>query len=251
LNIVTDNNYLYYSLRYSNIINLYKTSLEGEFITEFNYTPRYGIDIVDTYLYFIQDSFLFIVDTKTNKLLKQLVLFRFDLEETPWIKVDKEKIYFTLGSRIYHVNIQQKLSIFKIVKHSSDFTGLAVDEYYLYVCDYRNNSVNVRDKHNGNLIRQWGEQKLVEKQALQRKDAFVNPYSILLHNDFLYVGDRYRIRVFTKQGNFSQYIGTSTTDPHQEQCNGQGEFRIVFGMCVVNGRLYVSDSSNNRIQIFI
>jgi len=120
--------------------------------------------------------------------------------------------------------------------------GLAVDEHCLYVCDYRNHRIQVVTKDNGNFIRQWGSEGLIEKST------FYFPNSILLYDELLYVGDMYRVQVFTIEGEFIHYIGTDKG--YYKKRQNQGSFDIARGLCIVDARIYVSDTYNHRIQVF-
>jgi len=52
--------------------------------------------------------------------------------------------------------------------------------------------------------------------------------------------------VFTKDGKFVQYIGNWKTGN-----NGNGDFYQAAMIWSVNSQLYVADSGNHRIQVFI
>ncbi|MBI4719753.1 MAG: 6-bladed beta-propeller, partial [Chitinivibrionia bacterium] len=52
-----------------------------------------------------------------------------------------------------------------------------------------------------------------------------------------------RVQVFTKGGQYLRQWGTSGTAP--------GQFQFPFGIAVDgNGRVYVADSHNDRVQVF-
>jgi len=114
-------------------------------------------------------------------------------------------------------------------------TGLTVNNKYVYICDYLNDRVQILTKENGIYVSKWGNEKESTKQG-----EFYNPHSIYNHvlEDLIYVGDQMSIQIFSKDGVCIQRLGDKTS------------FYSVLGICVMDDRLYVSDGSNNRIQIF-
>jgi len=111
--------------------------------------------------------------------------------------------------------------------------GITVDEKYLYVCDKDNNRVQVLDKENGTFIRYFED----------RKRNFLRPQSILLHDDFICVGDQDGIQLFTRESNKCvQILG--------KKGGGIGEFDTVAGICIVGDKLYAADFRNKRIQVW-
>jgi len=113
--------------------------------------------------------------------------------------------------------------------------GLTVDNKYIYICDKSNHRIQVLDKENGKHIYQWGH------KGDEKEGEFYYPTGVLLDSALIYVGDRYRVQVFTKEGVFVQYIGTGK--------KGE-EFDKVRGFCIVRDRLYVADSNNHRVRVF-
>jgi len=71
----------------------------------------------------------------------------------------------------------------------------------------------------------------------------VSIYYNLLEEIF-YIGDRYSVQIFTKDGNCQQRIGD------QNSGNKMNQFNRIYGICVMNDQLYVSDYNNKRVQIF-
>jgi len=112
--------------------------------------------------------------------------------------------------------------------------GITIDTQFLYVCDKDNNRVQVLDKENGKFIYQC---KNNGKRLLD------NPLSILLYENLLYVGDWNGIQVYSKQNKCIKYFGNYGTR--------KGEFKRVTSLCIINDQLYIIDSGNNRIQVWI
>jgi len=107
-----------------------------------------------------------------------------------------------------------------------------VNEKYLYVCDWGNDRVQILDKENGNFIYQW--------KSGQRSFRF--PLSILLYEQLFYVGDQHGVQVFTKENQCIQLFGSYGS--------GKGSFNLVSGVCIVNGKAYIVDNGNHRIQVW-
>jgi len=120
-----------------------------------------------------------------------------------------------------------------------DARGLTVDSQHIYVCDRDNCRVVVLLKKNSQFHTKWG--KYGTDTGL-----FSSPYSIYhnLFENIFYVGDSYSLQLFTQEGTCLQRIG--------DKCNGNkmNQFSGVFGVCVIDDQLFVSDYNNRRIQIF-
>jgi len=119
--------------------------------------------------------------------------------------------------------------------------GLAVDGKSLYVCDSYNHRIQVL-KLSGAYSHQWGSQGTLDGQ-------FQFPCSITYSEveggeSFLYIGDEVSVQIFTKDGNFIQRIGETTIQSRE------GGFNWVYGICVVNNLMYISDNCNHRIQVW-
>jgi len=84
---------------------------------------------------------------------------------------------------------------------------------------------------------------------VKKKGQFEYPMVIYLHtstessNHYLFVGDQQSVQIFDKMGQVFQRLGTS-------KGSKEGQFNEVQGLCVSHNTLYVSDSGNNRIQVF-
>jgi len=115
--------------------------------------------------------------------------------------------------------------------------GITINEQYLYVCDRSNQRVQMLNKENGTYISLW---KMGER-------VFTSPQSILLYENFLYIGDWYGIQVFTKEQKNRkciQVIGNSAFG------SSKGMFRVVTSFCIVNDKLYIVDTDNQRVQVW-
>jgi len=117
--------------------------------------------------------------------------------------------------------------------------GITLDNKYAYICDCDNHRVQILKKDSGKFSSQWGKStpSAVEGQ-------FTHPCSIYFYSEIFYVGDYYFVQLFTKDNIVVHRIGTPS---HGDQMN---QFYAVYGICIIDDRLYVSDFFNNRIQIF-
>jgi len=118
--------------------------------------------------------------------------------------------------------------------------GLTLDQQYVYICDCYNHRVQILTKE-GIFITQWGNGI---KSSAQGEFAFPN----IIYNDILnkifYIGDNFCVQLFLKDGICIQRIGDKENGDHGDQ------FRYVYGVCVMDDRLYVCDTGNSRIQSF-
>jgi len=253
--IAFDDENLYIS-DFGNSIATY--DLEGNFIRPFSTSISHedtwsplGIEIVNNYLFIIQVQAMLIIEMKSNQIIQQWSLPKLlDYTYGRYFKVDQDRIYFTLyrSHYIYLYNHNgNEIKKFGNQEESdkqgkfNEPQGLTIDYRYLYICDENNHRIQVVNKANGVFIRQWGQ------YGIQDRGEFCFPTGLLLYNDLIYVGDRYRVQVFTREGEFVHYIGTENAG----QAKREGEFCSVTGFCVVKDRLYVADRDNHRIQVFI
>jgi len=119
-----------------------------------------------------------------------------------------------------------------------DPRGLTLDRNFLYICDSYNHRIQKITKKNYFPSHSWGGRG---KGSMK----FNKPAEIHYYEDILYVGDVYCLQLFTCEGIFLQKLGSQ----HPAGV-GKGEFRCVWGICVIQNLLYVSDRLNNRIQVF-
>jgi len=116
--------------------------------------------------------------------------------------------------------------------------GIACDSSYLYICDSGNHRIQLVETRNGDFIKAWGQQG-------RKNGNLHSPESIWIYDEYLYIGDSYRVQVFNKHGEFVQRVGAGL-DPGTQK----GEFNDAAGLCILKGRLFVADFWNSRIQIF-
>jgi len=210
-----------------------------------------GLDVSEDNLFFLNHSHLCVMNKK-----KQL-LHKWPLPGTGnQLKIDHDRIYLTIHNhhQVYVYNRKGKLiNVFgKYFQPSrggggggeggGEFKpyGVTVDDQFLYVGDRHNHRIQVLDKKTGAFVRQWGQ------KDEQTNGGLYYPNAILLHEDLLHISDCYRVQIFTKEGVFVQRLGTGT-----DRGSDQGEFQFPESLCVVNHRLYVANSGNGRLQVFV
>jgi len=117
--------------------------------------------------------------------------------------------------------------------------GLTLNQNFLYLCDYSNHRIQILDK-----INNFSFHKLFGKYGRSKNEFFL-PYSIYLYQSLLYIGDEFSVQIFTNDNcKFIQRIGDDGVS------QSEGKFSSVWGICVVDDCLYVSDTDNRRIQVF-
>jgi sugar lactone lactonase YvrE len=128
--------------------------------------------------------------------------------------------------------------------------GVAVDIFgNIFVSDYGNNRIQKFDA-NGNYLLQWGSKGLGDGQFREPMELAVDAVGNV------YVADRAngRVQKFTNQGVFLAKWGTNHGVPNSDVLlnwgKGNGEFFLPNGIRVAGPYVYVSDSSNNRMQKF-
>jgi len=166
--------------------------------------------------------------------------------------VDQQYIYFTLFSSNQIYKYKKDTSTFVdpplgSIEPSSKLgkfyrpTGLAINSNILYICDTGNHRIQKINSMNSVFLQQWGTEGFTD-------GLFCYPTSIHYYKDLLYIGDLYYVQIFTSEGIFIQKIGGE--NHLQRKRKNLGEFDCIFGLCVKNDLLYVSDYGNRRIQIF-
>ena len=110
-------------------------------------------------------------------------------------------------------------------------TDMIYKDDRLYVTDRVEYRLQLLDQ-DGQYVTHMGQEHLVFPQAMA-----------VTEDGYIFVADRAdnRIKVFY-QGELVDVIGRNG--------GARGEFRLVNDMSISNGRLYVADSLNNRIQVF-
>ncbi len=102
--------------------------------------------------------------------------------------------------------------------------GIKVYEDEIYVTDQVNNRCQVFNL-SGVYQRQW---------------AVTTPYGIEVYNDEVYIATGDTIEVYNKTGTLLRTLGSTGTS--------NGQFDTIKGIRIYDGRLYVVDSANSRVQ---
>jgi len=232
----------------SKLSSVVTCNTNGEIIQESLLKSTSGIDINE------KNSMLYLVNrthvTLLNLKLEHISSWRLPKEPGGGLflglKVDGHILYLTIDSRhqIFLCNSQdgkilQEFGTVKCGFKDGEFNhpfGVSVDNTYIYICDTLNNRVQIFKKENRNYFSKWQPPNI----------KFNYPYSIYnyLPEDIIYVGDDCSVQLFKKDGVCIQRLGGDIRG------NQMHQFDVVFGMCVLDDRLYVSDNYNNRIQIF-
>jgi len=116
--------------------------------------------------------------------------------------------------------------------------GLAVNSQYVYICDYNNHRIQLLTKESGKYFSQWGTG--LPNQAAEGQFYYPLCISYSRSEGIFYVGDRVSVQLFWRDGRCIQRLGG----------NSFGALDWVYGICVIDEKLYVSDSQNQRILIF-
>ena len=167
---------------------------------------------------------------------------RIDAENTfRGIKVNDGVLYLTIdrmhqvfvcnpqdGSILHRIGTAEPNSTFGAFHYPR---GITVNRRYVYVCDSVNHRVQILNQ-NGQYVKQWG--------------LFTGPYSICHHleDDTFFVGDSETVQIFTQEGRCIQRLGNKKVG------NGNSQFRLVIGLCVLEDRLFVADYHDSRLHIF-
>ena len=117
--------------------------------------------------------------------------------------------------------------------------GVAINsEGNLYFVDSSNNCVRVFSSR-GEPLFQFGK-----SGSWMERGVLTSPMAIAIDNeDNVFVASVMMISIFDKSGSFIRSFGGHGSDP--------GQFNFIRGLHIgKNGYLYVSDYSNNRVQIF-
>ena len=117
-------------------------------------------------------------------------------------------------------------------------TALAINsEGNLYFVDSRNNCVHVFSSIGEPLFKFGKSGSWIERGTLNHPTAIA-----IDAEDDVFVGDNFKISIFDKAGSFIRAFGERGTQP--------GQFDGIKGMHVgKRGYLYISECSNNRVQI--
>jgi len=243
--------HLYICLKYSN--SVITCNANGEIIKEnSSLSSPCAIDIDKT------NSMLYIADeTHINVLnleIQCLSSWKLPKRDPLWtvfrgLKVDGQTLYLSIWGfdSIFLCNTQDG----KVLKtfggsgsQDGEFNfpyGLTVDNKYVYICDHRNNRVQIFTKEHGIYVSKWGNGEESTKQG-----EFYYPTGIYNHllENLIYVGDLVSMQIFRKDGVCIQRLGDKNFGDQMNQ------FYCVSDICVMDNRLYVSDRFNKRIQVF-
>jgi len=160
------------------------------------------------------------------------------------IKSDDSRYYLTISKihRVFSCNIEngrihKQWGVEAATSNRGEFNeprGVTVDNKYLYVCDSNNHRVQIISKNEGNIITQWGS---------------IGQYPWSIHyspkEELFFIGNMTCVQVVERNGQIIQTIGSTQSGGDQ-----MNQFNAVFGLSVMGERLYVSDSRNERIQMF-
>ena len=149
------------------------------------------------------------------------------------------------------VTYQYKYKFGKYGTHKGEFhkpIGVARDlKSQIYVCDRDNHRIQIFN-HNGIWLTDWGSFGIQNAQFKYPEYLYVSPMNYLLVSDT----GNHRIQIFnlnnldtnsTKYGNFLSSFGAFGNEP--------GFFNVPRGITTDNdGFIMVSDSKNNRLQLF-
>ena len=108
----------------------------------------------------------------------------------------------------------------------------------MFVINYSGNCIQVMNKQQGNVLRTIGSGGSGNLQ-------FSTPHDITIHGEMVYVTDysNSRVQKFTTSGKFISTFGSYGS--------GDGQLNYPRGLCIdPDGKIYVSESSSNRISVF-
>jgi len=220
---------------------------DGKIIKETSsFTKPCGIAMDENKLLSIADNSIVTILNLNFDILSSWKLPANSLYSFRGLKIDKKILYLTMYGfhQIFLCNkadgeILQKWGTPKGGSKQEEFNqprGLTVNKEYIYICDYSNHRIQILKKENGKFFKQWG--------SGTNNCEFTGPISI--YNDVVeeifYIGDWCSVQLFMGDRCMQRLGGTKG--------NKMNEFDWVSGMCRCEDGLYVSDSDNQRIQIF-
>jgi len=166
---------------------------------------------------------------------------KWNLDAGCWsgICINDNEIYCCLYNQIVVYSLEGKFgSSGSIDGQFSHPTSVVVDNDKVYIADQYNHRIQVLTK-DGKFIFKWGSNGTSDGQ-------FNYPFCIVIVGEYVYVCEECgnRIQVFRKNGEYVSKWGKSG--------NGESEFSTPLGLLFdeKEGLLYVSESGNNRIQVF-
>jgi len=214
-------------------------------ITTFNFPHAIDLDLKNS-LFYLADSFNMTILNLNFEIITSWKLPSSSHSSFAYrgIKVEENILFLTMEghNQIFKCissngKVNKKFGTEKESSKQGKFHSpfnLALNNQSLYVCDCHNNRVQVITKKDGNFITQWGSGHDSDEEG-----NFSLPYSIYRDiEDMFYIGDSTSVQVFTSDGKCLQRIGQ------------ENDLKEIFGICVVDDRLFISDRLNRRILIF-
>jgi len=192
-------------------------------------------------IYIAHDTHVTMVNTNLEVISSWLLptMSPFAVLSFRGLKLDDDVIYVTI-SGVHQIFVCNSLSgtVLKTWgsgsegSEKSEFNypfGLTVDNNYVYVCDGGNHRIQVLFKEDGKYFTQW-----------EREKGFFYPYALYRDalEEIFYIGDSVSFQLFTNDGTFIQRISQ------------ENQFCNVYGLCIMDDLLYVTDNANERIHIF-
>jgi len=242
--LISDSRFIYIcDRRESSPLVIY--NLESKKFVEQNsllhFNESRDIDLYQNNLYIVDAKFVTICN------LQFQLLASFPIPDFGWsLKVNENMIFLTIPNlnRVFIYTMDGKVKdmigtteVSSKLGEFHDPRGLTLDRDFLFIWDSWNHRIQKITKKNYFPSHSWGGRgKGITK--------FNKPTAIHYYEDILYVGDLYCLQLFTCGGIFLQKLGS------QDGGVGEGKFRCVWGICVIQNLLYVSDRLNNRIQVF-
>ena len=122
-------------------------------------------------------------------------------------------------------------------------SDVATNSTHIFVIDTNNNNVRIFD-NSGNLVKSFGS-------FGNGTGAFSFPRGIATTPTNIFVADsgNHRVQIFDINGNYVSEFGGTGSGPRGSG-NGTGEFNGLQGITTFNTFVFVSDTSNNRVQVF-
>jgi len=225
-----------------------------------------GIDLDEekNILYVVDKNNVTLLDLELNVISSWSIPMHPESSSFRGLKVDRNIAYLTIDTihQIFLCNSQDGKVLKKWGTSSKGSIpelfyyphGLTINNEYVYVCDCDNHRIQILTKE-GKYSHQWGthtEGKVgffypQSNIPTEGKVSFFYPRSIYYSkfDNMFYIGDNYTVQIFIKIENQRiQRIGGTTHGKKMKEFSG------VYGISVINDRLYVSDCDNRRIQLF-
>jgi len=267
--IVSDEKYLYACVRKANIVLIY--NLNGEVTKTLSTAPTEVSDGVNLFgpvaieldrnenrFYIAEKQYILVYNALNLNLITswKLPFTKFGYSNYRGITLDDFRIYVTMAdtNRIFlcrkgngevlkrfgtHIE-QSEPSKFNKPRGIIVVSGLTAKQ--LYVCDNGNHRIQILTEDTGNYITHWGTTS--KPGSVPGQFRYPGKIYESVWDETILIGDERSVQIFTKEGKCLQRIGDQVTGCKDNQ------FYNIFGICVINGTLYVSDCANGRIQVF-